>query len=214
MAGLALLAYAAYSVGSVESLDLRIFLHLRYEVALAYGPAEVAVHLGDLGPLLAWMAVVTGLGVFFGRRREVVAALAVIVGANLTTQVLKITLEHPRNVAHAGDTVPWWNSLPQPDAFPSGHTTAVAAVAVALLFVVPSRQRMNAAAVGILLTGAMATAVVVLGWHYPTDAIGAVLVAAAWGFFMVATLRLSIRRPDAESDNAPTSQSRLAASGD
>jgi membrane-associated phospholipid phosphatase len=188
--GLAALAYGAYSVGPVERLDLRIFLHFTDEDSRATGPAELLVHLGDLGPLLALMAAIVVFGLYFGRRREIIAAIAVIIGANLTTQLLKVALEHPRHTIHQGVTHAFWAELlPSADAFPSGHTTAAASVAVALLFVVPHRHQMTALAAGILLTAAVAVSVVVLTWHYPSDAVGAVLVAAIWGFLMAAALR-------------------------
>jgi membrane-associated phospholipid phosphatase len=46
--------------------------------------------------------------------------------------------------------------------------------------------------------------VVVLGWHYPSDVAGALLVVGAWGFAALAWLRLRSRR-----DRAPrTSEHR------
>jgi membrane-associated phospholipid phosphatase len=212
IAGLAVLVYAAYSVGPVERLDLRIFLHFTGEDSRAMGPASLLIHLGDLGPLLIFMAMVVALGMYFGRRREIVAALAVIVGANLTTQLLKVVLENPRHATQNGMTHAVWSSLPSADAFPSGHTTAAASVAVALLFVVPARHRMSALAAGILLTAALAISVVVLTWHYPSDALGAILVAALWGFLMVTGLRLRMPRRRDKKATSPTVHGPLATS--
>jgi membrane-associated phospholipid phosphatase len=186
-AALAFLAYSVYSTGPIERLDLRIYLHFEFVPYPTIFPAETLVHLGDLIPLLAFVAVLIGIGRHFRRRRETVAALAVIVGANLSTQLLKIALESPRPAGAAGHAS-WAHLLPSDNAFPSGHTTAAASVAIAALFVVPARHRMTAAVAGILLTGAMAVSVVVLGWHYPTDAVGAILVAAIWGLLMAAVL--------------------------
>ena len=79
------------------------------------------------------LAAVCAIGLGFGRRREVLAAVVVVSGANVTTQVLKVVLEHTRWKAFEhGLTMPWSTS------FPSGHTTAAASIAVALLLVVPS----------------------------------------------------------------------------
>lgn len=187
---LGLLAYAAFSVGPIERLDLRIYLHFEFVEGPGVDPARLLVHLGDLGPLLLCTAAVVGAGLYFGRRREVVAALAVIVGANLTTQLLKVALEQPRHAVQGTPSKFLIELLPSNDAFPSGHTTAVAAVAVALLFVVPARHIVSAATVGFLLTASVAISVVVLGWHYPSDALGGILVAVTWGFAMLAVLRL------------------------
>src|SRR6185369_7860181 len=126
------------------------------------------------------MAAIGALGLHFGRRREVVAAFAVVVGANLITQVLKIALEHSRQPTSGGGSSSYWaDLLPTSNAFPSGHTTAAAAVAVALALVVPARHALAAAIVGTLLVATVAGSVVVSGWHYPSDALGAILIALA-----------------------------------
>jgi membrane-associated phospholipid phosphatase len=215
IAGLAVLVYAAYRVGPIEQLDLRIYLHFEFVDSPGLDPASVLIHLGDLGPLLTLTTIVAGLGLYFGRRREVIAALAVVVGANLTTQALKVVLEHPRHAFQGGGPQPFWtHHLPSDSAFPSGHTTAAASVAVALLLVVPTRHQMSAAAAGILLTAAVAISVVVLGWHYPSDTLGAILVAAAWGFMMVAALRLPTRRAYVNGSEAPATYGPLVPSND
>ncbi len=139
------------------------------------------VNLGDLASLVVIGAVIVALGLHFGRRREVIAALVVIAGANLTTQALKSVLEHVRyKAAEHGFELPWANS------FPSGHTTAAATLAVGLLFVVPARHRFAAAVAGFLLTAAVGISVMVLSWHYPSDVLGGLLVVGAWAFASLA----------------------------
>jgi membrane-associated phospholipid phosphatase len=188
-AALVPLAVAAYSFGPVKRLDLRGFLHLRREEGPIHALAVGLVNLGDLAPLLILLAAVAVLGLRLGRRREVIAAAVVVAGANLTTQLLKTTLEHARHKAFEhGVELPW------PNSFPSGHTTAAASIAVALLLVVPALHRRRAAAVGLLLTSAVGISVVVLGWHYPSDVLGGFLVVSAWGFSAVAYLRLRADR--------------------
>lgn len=200
-AAIAPLAAAAYAYGPVKSFDMRILLHLERETGTSYHLALVLVNLGDLGSLLALLAAVCGIGLYFGRRREVIAAIVIVAGANLTTQLLKVVLEHARHKAwEHGVELPWANS------FPSGHTTAAASIAVALLFVVPARRRFDAAAAGLLLTAAVALSVVILGWHYPSDVLGGLLVVATWGFAALAVLRLREARERALS--APTQPPR------
>ena len=101
--------------------------------------------------LLVLLAAVAALGLPLGRRREVLAAAVVVAGANLTTQLLKVTLEHARHKAFEhGIELPW------PNSFPSGHTTAAASIAVALLLVVPARHRLAARdRPGVVLTAAV-----------------------------------------------------------
>ncbi|HVS99378.1 MAG TPA: phosphatase PAP2 family protein, partial [Solirubrobacterales bacterium] len=179
----------AYSLGPAQSLDLRLFFDLRRESGAGHAPAAVLVNLGDLAALLVLLAAICVLGLRWGRRREVIAAVVVVAGANLTTQLLKTTLEHARHKAFEhGIELPWANS------FPSGHTTAAASIMAALLLVAPAIHRPTAAACGALLTAAVGISVVVLGWHYPSDVLGGLLVVGAWGFAALAFLRLRADR--------------------
>ena len=183
------LAVVAYSLGSFQRLDLRLFIHLRREAGPFNALAAALVNLGDLAALLAMLAAIAALGLAIGRRREVIAATVVVAGANLTTQLLKVTFEHARHKAFEhGIELPW------PNSFPSGHTTAAASIAAALLLVVPARHRLAAAAAGVALTAAVGFSVVILGWHYPSDVLGGLLVVGAWGFAALAYLRLRAGR--------------------
>jgi membrane-associated phospholipid phosphatase len=188
------LAVVAYSLGPFQRVDLRILLHLRREEGPINALASVLVNLGDLLPLLIMLAAVCMIGLRLGRRREVLAAVVVVAGANLTTQLLKTTLEHARHKAFEhGIELPW------PNSFPSGHTTAAASIAVALLLVVPAAHRLAAALAGVALTAAVGLSVVILGWHYPSDVLGGLLIVGAWGFAALAWLRLRVghgRAPD------------------
>jgi membrane-associated phospholipid phosphatase len=190
------LAVMAYSWNPFQRADLRGFMHLRREEGPLHAFSTVFVNLGDLGALLILLGVACAIGLRYGRRREVIAAIVVVCGANLTTQLLKTTLEHARHKAFEhGVELPW------PNSFPSGHTTAAASVAVALLLVVPATHRFVAAALGLAITGAVGISVVVLGWHYPSDVLGGLLVVGAWGFAVLAWLRS--RRG---ADRAPSTQ--------
>ena len=171
------LAVAAYGFDPAETLDRNLLFDLRREVGFGHAFGAAFVNLGDLAALLVMLAAVCAIGLGFGRRREVLVAIIVVAGANVTTQVLKSVLEHARTKAfERGWELPW------PDSFPSGHTTAAASIAVALLLVVPAGYRLFAAGVGAALTGVVGLSVVVLGWHYPSDVLGALLVVGTWGF--------------------------------
>jgi membrane-associated phospholipid phosphatase len=190
------LAVVAYSLVPFQHVDLQLFFHLRREEGPVNTLAAALVNLGDLAALLILLAAVAAIGLRLGRRREVLAAVVVVAGANLTTQLLKTTLEHARHKAFEhGIELPW------PNSFPSGHTTAAASIGVALLLVVPAGYRLGAAVVGLLLTAAVGSSVIVLGWHYPSDLLGALLVTGAWGFAALAWLRQRDGR-----DRAPTTQ--------
>jgi membrane-associated phospholipid phosphatase len=206
-AAIAPLAALAYSYGPVKTRDLRLLNDLERETGRVHDLAAALVNLGDLASLLILGAVIVGIGLWFGRRREVIAALVLIAGANVTTQALKSVLEHVRyTAAEQGWEMPWANS------FPSGHTTAAATLAVALLFVVPARHRLAAAVVGFLLTAAVGFSVMVLSWHYPSDVLGALLVVGAWAFAILAVLRFREDRAAAVSDPSRGPRSRWAVS--
>ena len=125
-----------------------------------------------------------------------VAAVVVVAGANLTTQVLKVALAHPRYQpilgAHQLGSI----------AFPSGHTTAATSIAVAFALVVPRRLQPAAAVLGAGLVFAVGCSVIVLNWHYPSDVLGGILVAAGWGFAALAGLRI-VERSGSLSRNQP-----------
>jgi membrane-associated phospholipid phosphatase len=191
-----LLALAAYRFGPMERFDARTMVH--FAVALeshSYRLAEGVAGLADPLPLLAMLAAICVLALALGRRREALAVVAVVAGANLTTQVLKVLLAHPRYQPYAEYHQPW------PNAFPSGHATAAASIAVALILAAPRTLRPLAVVVGGAFFAAVGASVIALEWHYPTDVVGGALVASAWGFAALAGLRLARPR-----DPAPSAQ--------
>ena len=94
-----------------------------------------------------------------------------------------MVLAHPRYQPILGYRQIWANS------FPSGHTTAAMAMALAFVLVVPRSWRLTAILVGGCLVFAVGCSLVVLNDHYPSDVLGGVLVASGWCFAVVAGLR-------------------------
>lgn len=178
------LVLAAYALHPVESLDARTLVHLALPLeSRPYRAAESLAGLADPLPLLMLLAAVCAFGLALGRRRETLAAVAVVAGANVTTQILKGLLAHPRYQPYAEFHQPW------SDAFPSGHATAAASIAVALMLVAPRGVWPLAAATGVVFAGLVGVSVIALEWHYPTDVLGGILVAAGWGFAVLAACR-------------------------
>ncbi|HSS32167.1 MAG TPA: phosphatase PAP2 family protein [Solirubrobacterales bacterium] len=205
LGALIVVAFFAYKVGPTVHLDASLLNHLSApREGLRFGLATVAAHLADPVPLLLMTIAVAALGWHWDRRREVVAAVAVVIGANLTTQVLKHLFEHHRYQDFLGPEQPWAN------AFPSGHTTAAVAVSIALLLVVPPRLLPRATLIAVAFSAAVGLSVCVIEWHYPSDVVGGTLVAAAWGLAALAWLRY---RGDRErAPEAQTASSRFAIS--
>jgi membrane-associated phospholipid phosphatase len=77
-------------------------------------------------------------------------------------------------------------------SYPSGTVAAVSALAAAAILVVPWFAKPLVAVTGAVVVVAVCVAVVVLRWHYPTDALGGVCVGAG-AVFAVDGFLLSIR---------------------
>jgi membrane-associated phospholipid phosphatase len=110
-----------------------------------------------------------------------IAAGVVLVGANVTSQVLKPLLATPRGAFGEFDVAA--------EAFPSGHATAAMSLALAAVMVAPSRFRPVVGFVGAGFALAVGFAIMSLDWHFPSDVAGGYLVAATWCFAALAVLR-------------------------
>src|SRR3954470_5314877 len=128
-AGLIWTGVAAFHVHSIQVFDTRVF----YEFAAVrrFRSVHLAidiVNLGDPKPFAVLTVLLVGVAVAL-RRYSVAAAVAVvIVGANVTTQLLKTLTAAPRDPLHLSFA-----------SWPSGHTTAIAALALCAILVAPSR---------------------------------------------------------------------------
>lgn len=182
-ASFAILAVAVHRSGPVQHLDAVLLGHLAERGSRTGSVAAGVVLLGDLGTLLPLLAIACGIALARHRSRAALAALFVVSGANLTTQLFKALLAHPRFQAALGVEQIGANS------FPSGHTTAVASIAIAFAFVVPREWRPAVALIGTGLVAAVGCSVMALDWHYPSDVLGGILVAVGWGFAALAGLR-------------------------
>jgi membrane-associated phospholipid phosphatase len=172
---LALLSWTVFHVDSIQHLDARLLAHL--SVGRFGRIGDVANPIADVGnPAPQVLLLFAGLMIAIrsDRREAALAGLAIILGANLTTAVLKHALAAPRF-----DPVLGWAQVGE-DSFPSGHATAAFAMAVAWALFVPPRWRRPAAAAGFFLASLVALAVIVLRYHFPLDALGGLLVVSTW----------------------------------
>lgn len=159
-------------------------------------PVEVLLSAMTVLSLAAAIAVIGFIALM--RRRVALAGAAVllIVGANLTTQLLKHGIERPEygvDVARAAAG----NSLP------SGHTTVAASVAVALVLVLPPRLRGVAALLGAGYAGLAGVATLSADWHRPSDAVAALLIVGAWAALVGLLLAVAHRRDGGRGAPAP-----------
>ncbi len=124
-----------------------------------------------LAVLLSIAAVVVALV----RRRFLLAGVVtlLIVGANITTQVIKLGLHRP-DLGVDLARVSAGNSLP------SGHTTVAASVAVALVLVLPAWARGATAVAGAVATALVGVSTLSADWHRPSDVVAALLIVGLW----------------------------------
>lgn len=126
----------------------------------------------------AFVAVIAALQ---RRPRLALIAVATIAGANLATQILKyIVLERTDLLGGM--------FYPLPNSFPSGHATAAASIAVAVLIVVPPLFRAPWVILSALVVAAVGVSTLFAGWHRMADAVGGVFVATAWAAGLAAVL--------------------------
>jgi hypothetical protein len=146
------------------------------------------VHSADPLPLGLMAAVVAGLGFAAGRRRQAIAALGLVGAATLTAETLKVVLAHQRFDAALGA------HQVGAAAYPSGHATAAMALALAAVLVASPRVRPFAVAGASLYAIAVSTGLLVLGWHFPSDLLGGMLVATFYFCLAVAAVRTAVGR--------------------
>lgn len=168
VAALAAVAVVALRTGAGQRLD-----EWARTTVVAGREAEVTVLslLGrvSIGAVLAVAAACVVLAVVQGRVRLAVAALVVIAGANVTTQLLK----HAVLERSALDVI-------APNSLPSGHTTVVASAVAALLLVVPRGLRFPVVVAGAFAATVTGASTVVAGWHRPADIAAALAVCLGW----------------------------------
>lgn len=166
-----------------HSLDQRLLYDLIvHDRGFVHSLSERLRRLGEPLPQIVLAAVAVGIGLRRGVVERALAAAAVMVGADLTAKLLK-------HLIVDGRYGPIASLYPVDDhTFPSGHATAMTALTFAFYLVVPRRFQVATALVGATLTVAVATAMVVLHRHWPSDAIGGVLVGCIWGFGATAVL--------------------------
>lgn len=182
-AALGVLLIVAYSVSPFPRFDglaLNGFESLRGPIADPI--LKPFARSADPLPLALFLVALSVAGLIAGRRRQVATAVVAVVAANVTTQILKVVLAHPR----------FHSFLPQQleaAAFPSGHATAAMSMALAAVIVAPPKWRPAVAIAGCAYALSLVVTILALGWHYPSDTLGGILIAAGFAFGSVAASR-------------------------
>jgi membrane-associated phospholipid phosphatase len=152
--------------------------------------ATFIARLCDPAPFVVLGAGLVALALVRRRPRSALVIAVMLVGANVTTQLLKVLLAHPRATSLLSH-----HTTVSAESWPSGHATAAMSLALALVLAVPARARPAAAAFGAVFAVAVSYSFLTLGWHYPSDVLGAFLVAVTWAQLGLAVLFAGDARP-------------------
>ena len=132
----------------------------------------------SLGSIVVAVLVLGGVAVVRGRYVAAGAAATLMLGANVTTQVIKAVTDR---ADHGYLTV---------ESFPSGHATVVVSLVFGALLVAPDAARTTVSLVGSGAITVTAAATLVASWHRPADIVGALLVSLIWGTAVLAVWSL------------------------
>jgi membrane-associated phospholipid phosphatase len=186
LTGIAALLWPAAQVRDAAALDGLVALNRGGLAVLLNGIA----HLANPEPYAVFTVGLILIALARGRRRLAIALPIVLVGAEVTTQLVKPLLATER-------TGGWLEARIADASWPSGHATAALAVALCAVLVAPRRLRPAVAFLGALFAAAVAYSILILAWHFPSDVLGGYLVAATWVLGAVAVLlQLERTRPE------------------
>lgn len=197
----------------VAAFHIGFFAHANQSIFVQFGDLDahsrlqwVARHFVspfNPNPYVYLAMAPVAVGLLRGRPRVAFAAGAIILGANVTTELLKHVLSEPAPSP----------LLPAP-SWPSGHSTAAMSLALASVLAAPSRLRPAAAALGASLAIAVGYSVMATGMHYPSDVVGGLLVAGIWALSTVAALLAAEQwRPSASAGGRISMRAALGAPG-
>ena len=181
LAGLAVLTALAAVVYQGRSTPFDNWVFHRFYTHIGLSTARFLLDLSTpTGSIVVLVALVL---LAAWQRRWNVAALAVLgplVAVALTEVVVKPLVGRALHPAAVNEKLP----LSLRSVYPSGHETTVAATAFVLLIVVcrlPISRPLRICGIAVLVAWTIACAVGLVRnfWHYPTDTIGAVALAAA-----------------------------------
>ena len=179
-------AYAIAPIGRLDAIALNGLMGL--DGPFPYPVDHVLTRSADPQPVLLMLAALFAWGWALGRRREALGAVALVAGANLTGLILQVALAHPRfHPILAGNQV-------GAEAYPSGHATSAMSIALAAVLVAPVRLRVAVASGAAAYVIAVSTSLMVLGWHFPSDVLGGLLLSSGFFFLAVAAIRVGAAR--------------------
>lgn len=197
-------------VGPIHHLDavmLKGFTNL--DGPNVHPVADFLARLCDPDRFVWFVAALLVIALLRRRPRTAAAVAVVLLGANVTTQLLKPALASERFSSLLTEI-----GQVSPAAWPSGHATASMSIALCAVLVAPARLRPWAAALGAIFAVAVTFSFLTLSWHYPSDVLGGFLVATLWTTLAVAALSWAQTRwPLRSTGEDPPLREQLAPAG-
>jgi len=167
--GVAVVYYACVRTPLGQTVDTLVMRGADVDHPRVVQVLQRALNGTTLVSLVAICLTAAAIGVVRRRADLAIAAAILVLGANASAQLLKSRLERPD-----------LDGFAMPNSFPSGHTTAAASVAFALILVLPFAVRGTVALIGAAYVTIIAVATVWAEWHRPSDTVAALLVVLAW----------------------------------
>jgi len=148
--------------------------------------ARFLLRLLEPGLYILWGVALVAVALAREQRRLAVAVVAILGLSPLSAEILKPLL------AHSHDQVGYVQIGPA--SWPSGHSTAAAALAFSALLIAPRAYRGAVAAAGVSFVLAVSGSLLLLAWHMPSDVLAGWFLAGLWTCLAVAGLRFAERR--------------------
>jgi membrane-associated phospholipid phosphatase len=143
--------------------------------------ANDLLRLFEPAPYVVFGAVLVAVALARREWRVALAVALVMSMAPLSADLLKPLLAH----AHTQTS---GISMARA-SWPSGHSTAAAALVLCAALVSPARLRLLVALLGGLFALAIGSSLLILAWHMPSDVVGGYFLAALWFALALAGLR-------------------------
>jgi membrane-associated phospholipid phosphatase len=188
--GLALvwgIAEHSYTAQLKDAAVLRELTRLNH--GALHSIAGFMIRLLDSGLYILWGIALVAFAIAQERPRVAMAVVALLGLAPLSAEALKPLLAHS-HLTYGEVSV-------GPASWPSGHTTAAAALALGAVLVAPARLRPLVGVFAAAFAAAVGLSLLIHGAHMPSDVLGGYLVAGFWTALVVAALRSSDSRPAA-----------------
>jgi membrane-associated phospholipid phosphatase len=145
------------------------------------GWAHDVTHIGSLPALVIGVVLLFAAGLPRDWRRAIACASAPVVAVLLVEEIAKPLVDRHVNI-YGGPS------------YPSGTVAAAAALATAAVLVAPRVLKVPTALLGTAVVAASCIAVVVLRYHFPTDALGGICTGAGTVLLVDGLLQLSPAR--------------------